>query len=278
MRVLREALARFLAEDIGRGDITSEILPDRKVRAEIVCKERAVIAGLHEASIIFDLMKCRAEGLVGEGAFVKPKTTIMKVGGKARSILSAERTALNVLMRMSGIATETRRFVDEVEKVNKNVKVACTRKTSPGFRVFDKRAVKVGGGETHRMRLDEMMLIKDNHIAVVNSVSEAVRRAKLMYGRKGRIEIETRSLKEAIEAAGAGADIIMLDNMPARQVHSVVRELGKRGLRENVVIEVSGGIMHENVQRYASADIDIISIGSITHSVKAVDMSLEIIH
>lgn len=276
MHVLREALAKFLEEDIGKGDITSEIVPDDVVRANIVCKERAVIAGLYEAGMLFEMAKCKAERLVKEGPFVRPKTTIMNVQGSSRSILSAERTALNVLMRMSGIATETKKFVDEVKKVNPNVKVACTRKTAPGFRVFDKRAVKVGGGETHRMRLDDMVLIKDNHLAMVDSVSKAVRLAKQIRGYKGKIEVEVRSLREAIEAINAGADIIMLDNLTARQVRSIVKALSRKDLRDKVTIEVSGGITHKNVREYAAADIDVISIGSITHSVKSIDMSLEI--
>ncbi len=277
MHVLREALAKFLEEDIGKGDITSEIVPDDVVKAKIVCKEKAVIAGLYEAGLLFEIVKCKAESLVKEGSLVRPKTTIMNVQGSSRSILSAERTVMNVLMRMSGIATETKKFVDEVKRVNSNVKIACTRKTAPGFRVFDKRAVKVGGGETHRMRLDDMVLIKDNHLAMVDSVSKAVRLAKHLHGYKGKIEVEVRSLREAIEAIDAGADIIMLDNLTAGHVRSIVKELSSKGLRNKVTIEVSGGITHKNVREYAAADIDVISIGSITHSVKAIDMSLEII-
>lgn len=277
MHVLREALAEFLREDIGKVDITSEILPSVKARAEIICKERAVIAGLKEVCILFELAKCRARSLVKEGSFVKPNTSIITVEGNAKAILSAERTALNILMRMSGIATETRRFVDEVKKINRNVRIACTRKTSPGFRIFDKRAVKVGGGETHRMRLDEMVLIKDNHLAIIDSIDKAVRRAREIHRSRGRIEVEVRTLDEAMEAAKAGADIIMLDNLTPKQARTVVKALKKKGLRDKVMIEVSGGITHENVKRYASIDIDTISVGSITHSVKAVDMSLEII-
>jgi len=276
MHVLREALAKFLEEDIGRGDITSEVVPNDLVNAKIVCKERAVIAGLHEASILFDIVKCKAKSLVEEGSFVKPKTTLMIITGKARSILAAERTALNILMRMSGIATEARKFVDEVKNVNPNVTIACTRKTAPGFRIFDKRAVKVGGGETHRMRLDDMVLIKDNHLAIVGSVSKAVKLAKKKYGSKNKIEVEVHSLKEAMEAINAGADMIMLDNLTATQVHTIVKMLSRKGLRNMVTIEVSGGITHKNARQYASADIDMISIGSITHSIKAIDMSLEI--
>lgn len=275
MHVLKEALAEFLKEDIGRGDITSEIVPDEIVKAKMVCKERAVVAGLHEAKMLFEIVGCRAKSLVEEGSVVKPRTIIMTISGNAKTILSAERTVLNVLMRMSGIATETKRFVDEVRKVNPRVRIACTRKTSPGFRIFDKRAVKVGGGDTHRMRLDDMVLIKDNHLAIVGTVSNAVNKAKQLH-RSSKIEVEVRSLNDAITAVNAGADIIMLDNLTPKKVRSIVKALKEKGLRNKVTIEVSGGITHENVKKYASADIDVISIGSITHSVKAIDMSLEI--
>lgn len=272
MRVPRNTLAKFLQEDIGKGDITSRIVPNKIIRAGIICKEQAIVAGLQEARTLFDIMNCSARSLVKEGATVKPNTTIMIIRGRARSVLAAERTVLNVLMRMSGIATETRKYVKEARKTNRRVSIACTRKTSPGFRIFDKRAVKVGGGETHRMRLDDMILIKDNHLAIIGSVSRAVKLAR----RAGRLEVEVRSLKEATDAINAGADIIMLDNLSPARVGSIVRALTKKNLRRNVTIEVSGGINHANVRKYASHDIDMISIGSITHSVKAIDMSLEI--
>ncbi|MGH9909503.1 MAG: carboxylating nicotinate-nucleotide diphosphorylase [Nitrososphaerales archaeon] len=276
MHVLRNALAEFLKEDIGRGDITSAILPNVKAKAEIICKERAVVAGLKEACILFELVRCKAKNLVGEGSFVKPNTPIITITGNAKAILSAERTALNILMRMSGIATETRRFVDEVQKINQNVRIACTRKTSPGFRIFDKRAVKVGGGYMHRMRLDEMVLIKDNHLAITGSIKKAIKTAREIHRTRSKIEVEVGSLDEAIEAIEAGTDIIMLDNLTPRQVRSVVDALKKKGLRKKVMIEVSGGVTHKNAKQYAAADIDMISIGSLTHSVKAVDMSLAI--
>ena len=276
MHVLREALAKFLEEDIGQGDITSDIIPNDPVKAKIVCKEKAVIAGLHEAGILFEIVGCGVRTLVTEGAVVKPNSAIISISGNARSILSAERTVLNVLMRMSGIATETRKYVDEVRKINPKVKIACTRKTAPGFRIFDKRAVKVGGGETHRMRLDDMVLIKDNHLSIIGSVSKAVKLAKEKHGSRSKIEVEVCSLNDAIEAVNKGADVIMLDNLTPTQVHSITKTLNKEGLRDKVTIEVSGGITHKNVKRYAAADIDLISIGSITHSVRAVDMSLEI--
>ena len=277
MHVLRDALIEFLREDIGKGDITCEILPNVKVKAEIICKEKAIVAGIKEVCILFELMKCKVKNLVKDGSLVNSNTSIIIVEGNAKVILSIERTALNILMRMSGIATETKHLVNEVKKINQNVRITCTRKTSPGFRIFDKKAVEVGGGESHRIRLDEMVLIKDNHLAIINSIIEAVTKAKEIHHSRSMIEIEVENLEEAIEAIDAGVNIIMLDNLTAKQVRFVVNALKKNGLRNKVKIEVSGGITHKNIKRYASVDVDMISIGSITHSVKSVDMSLEII-
>lgn len=277
MHVLKDALANFLREDIGKGDVTSATLPAIEVKAVVICKESAVVAGLKEVCMLFVLKQCKAKNLVREGSLVKPNTPILIITGNAKAILSAERTALNILMRMSGIATETKRFVDKVRKINRKVRIACTRKTSPGFRIFDKRAVKIGGGDTHRMRLDEMVLIKDNHLAITRSIGKAVKAAREMYDSKMQVEVEVRSLQEAIEAIEAGADIIMLDNLTPKRVKTIVTALKRKGLRKRVIIEVSGGVNHKNVKQYASIDIDVISIGSLTHSVKAIDMSLEII-
>jgi len=276
MLVLKEALAEYLKEDIGRRDVTSVILPDVQAKAEIISKQKGIVAGLKEIDTLFELMGCKTKNLVKEGSIIKPNSTIVSIEGNAKAILATERTALNVLMRMSGIATETKRFIDEVKKINCNVGIACTRKTSPGFRIFDKRAVKIGGGLMHRVRLDEMILIKDNHLVIMDSVHAAVKRAREINQGQTRIEVEIRNLEEAVEAIKAGADMIMLDNLTPKQVRSIVNALKKNGLRNNVVIEASGGITHRNVKHYASIDIDIISIGGLTHSVKAIDMSLEI--
>ncbi len=276
MLVLKEALAEYLKEDIGCGDVTSMILPDVQAKGEIICKQKGIVAGLNEIDTLFELMECKTKNLVKEGSIIKPNSTIVSIEGNAKAILATERTALNVLMRMSGIATETKCFIDEIKKINCNVGIACTRKTSPGFRIFDKRAVKIGGGLTHRVRLDEMILIKDNHLVIMDSVHAAVKKAREIRRGRTRIEVEIRNLGEAVEAIEAGADMIMLDNLTPKQVRSIVNALKKNRLRNNVLIEVSGGITHRNVKLYASIDIDIISIGGLTNSVKAIDMSLEI--
>jgi nicotinate-nucleotide pyrophosphorylase (carboxylating) len=236
-----------------------------------------VIAGVEEAVALFNLVNCNAETMVRDGNVVEPDTVIMHIHGNARAVLAVERTVLNLLMRMSGIATCTRKYVEIVKSVNPNVKIASTRKTAPGLRLLDKKAVALGGGYMHRLGLYDMVLIKDNHLALVGSVAKAVRLAREMYGSRYRIEVEVRSLKEALEAIESGADMIMLDNLAVDDVAKIVDELKGRGLRDKVMIEVSGGINEDNIRSYARLDVDMISIGRITHSAKAIDMSLEIV-
>lgn len=270
-------LRGFIEEDVGTGDVTSVIVDDGLVEAEIVCKEHAVIAGVEEAVALFNLVNCNAETMVRDGNVVEPDTVIMHIRGNARAVLAVERTVLNLLMRMSGIATCTRKYVEIVKNVNPNVKIASTRKTAPGLRLLDKKAVALGGGYMHRLGLYDMVLIKDNHLALVGSVAKAVRLAREMYGSRYRIEVEVRSLKEALEAIESGADMIMLDNLAVDDVAKIIDELKGRGLRDKVMIEVSGGINEDNIRSYAGLDVDMISIGRITHSAQAIDMSLEIV-
>src|SRR5918993_1283198 len=208
---VREMLANFVQEDVGAGDITSDnIIPaDLAAKAEIVCKSRfAVVCGLEEASLLFDICGCNSEILVKEGSKVVKGTVVMNVSGYARAILKAERTVLNIIMRMSGIATETRRMVD----LAKGITILATRKTAPGLRYFDKKAVVLGGGAAHRLRLDDMVLIKDNHLALSSDVGKTVRLVRENVGSCIKVECEARTKKEALEVVAAEADIVMLDN------------------------------------------------------------------
>jgi nicotinate-nucleotide pyrophosphorylase (carboxylating) len=180
--------------------------------------------------------------------------------------------ALNVIMRMSGIATETRQMAD----LAKGVTVLATRKTAPGLRYFDKKAVVVGGGGAHRMRLDDMVLIKDNHLVLADDAAECVRLAKQNVGSSIQVECEAKSVKEALAAISAGVDIVMLDNFTPQQASKAIKQITKLGLRKKVKIEISGGVNAKNIRQYARAKPDFISLGYITHSPKAVDFSLEI--
>ncbi|HDM89013.1 MAG TPA: carboxylating nicotinate-nucleotide diphosphorylase, partial [Candidatus Bathyarchaeota archaeon] len=241
-----------------------------------VVNEPAVIAGLYEASILFEIVEAEFKAEVEDGTEVSAGTVIAEVNGSGRAILSAERTALNILMRMSGIATLTRKLVSMIRREGLDVRVAATRKTVPGLRYFDKRAVAIGGGDTHRFRLDDAILIKDNHIRIAGGVGEAIRRARSAISFSKKLEVEVKTVCEALEAAKAGADIIMLDNMSVGEVEEAIRSLRDEGLRDRVLIEVSGGIDEGNILEYARLKPDVISLGFLTHSVRAVDMSLEV--
>ena len=269
---LRSSLESFMAEDVGNGDITTESVVDRcPARGQVVVKASGVVAGVEEASEVFRLVGAVPVALVDDGEAVSPGDVILEVRGDSWSLLRAERLALNILSRMSGIATATRRLVDLARAVNPEVRVAATRKTTPGFRYFEKRAVVAGGGDPHRWSLDDAVLIKDNHLAFAGSVARAIARAR--GAGHSPIEIEVTSREMAIEAAGAGADIIMLDNFTPEEARRVHDEIKNSFLR--VTIEVSGGITEENIQRYAGA-ADVISVGSLTHSVRSLDISMDI--
>jgi nicotinate-nucleotide pyrophosphorylase (carboxylating) len=276
----RKALLNFLREDIGRGDITSNsvLKPNLLASSTILCKdsEQAVVAGLREVGIIFDLCKCSCTALVDEGSMVSHGNEVMRIQGRARDILKAERTALNLLMRMSGIATETKKFVEVVKKISKDIEIAGTRKTAPGLRSFDKKAIKIGGGRTHRNSLDEMVLIKDNHLVLTGSIRESISSAKKLVGNNIKVECEVTDLQSAIEAINFGADVIMLDNFSPHEVENATRVLKELGLRQKCLLEISGGISLANVSQFAKSNPDIISVGSLTHSAKSVDFSLEV--
>jgi len=276
-KLMEERLLEFLKEDLGFEDITTNALVPEKTtaRARIICKGEGVIAGVQEACVIFRLLNIEFKPLVRDGDRVRKGQTVMELSGSARAILSAERTVLNIMMRMSGIATETSKLVEATKKVNPKIRIACTRKTTPGFRYFEKKAVALGGGDTHRFRLDDMILIKDNHLSIIGGVREAVKQARLKTSFSKKIEVEVENAEQALEAALAGADIIMFDNMPPEEAKKTLELLEERGLREKVLIELSGGITPENIKKYSALNVDIISMGYITHSARALDLSLD---
>ena len=275
---LRESLVRFLREDIGQGDLTSQytVNKDLKSSSQIICKsEIAVVAGLEEAKIIFEICNCDSKALVNDGDIVKRGIRVMKINGNTRAILKAERTALNLIMRMSGIATDTKKFVDVVKTVSKDIKVMGTRKTAPGLRYFDKKSIILGGGHSHRNTLDELILIKDNHLAVSTSIQSAISNARLKAGKNMMIECEVSNKKSSVEAIKSGADIIMLDNFTPEMAQKTISYLRKSGLREKVLIEISGGVNISNIKDYALALPDMISIGILTHSSNSIDFSMK---
>ena len=271
-----EDLLRFIREDAPWGDVTSEtVVPDVTCRAVVRAKSQGVVAGLSEARRLFEHFGVTVRERSADGRAVAPGTVLLDLDGPARAILLVERTALNIIGRMSGIATRTREAVEAVRAVSPDVRVAATRKTAPGLRVLDKKAVILGGGDPHRYTLSDMVLIKDNHLALT-PLPEAIRRAKKesLYR---VVEVEVETVEDAVTAAGAGADIILLDNMTPDAVREAARALAGRGLRDRLTLEVSGGVGEDTLVGYAATGVDIISMGALTHTVRNFDVSLDIL-
>ncbi|MGZ7047279.1 MAG: carboxylating nicotinate-nucleotide diphosphorylase [Methanobacterium sp.] len=275
---MRDDLRQMVYEDIGFEDITTDALipEDMEANGHIIAKENGIIAGIKDINDLFEEFGVKSIINRKDGDKIELNDIVMELNGNARCILTLERTALNLLMRMSGIATLTSKTLEIIREVNENIILASTRKITPGLQYFEKNAVKIGGGDTHRFRLDDCVLIKDNHIELVGSVEGAITRAKNNVSFTKKIEIEVETLEDAITAVKNGADIVMFDNMSPDTIIETVSSLKSNGLRDKVLIEVSGGIKPENIVEYAKTGVDIISAGYLTHSAKALDLSLEI--
>jgi nicotinate-nucleotide pyrophosphorylase (carboxylating) len=272
--IVMDDIDRFLREDVGKkGDITSDALFTKQTaRAVIIAKEDCVVAGLQEAQQVFKKVGASAQLLFKDGTAVRKGNTVIEVQGLVRSILKGERLALNIIGRMSGIATETKKIVQCCKKINPTVSIAATRKTTPGFRMFEKKAIILGGGEPHRYGLYDAVLIKDNHLKMIDSIEEAIMKIKRKLP-GNPIEIEVENETDAIAAARLNVEIIMLDNFDPKTGRNVARKI--RQINPGILIEVSGGITADNIEQYASF-VDRISLGCLTHSVKNKDFSLEI--
>jgi len=270
---IKKELLRFISEDIQGGDITSVLLPKKKIKAKIISRQEGVLAGVKFAGDIFRLKGCNVKIIKKDGAKLKSNQIILQISGNAGTVLSCERTALNLLSRMSGIATQTNFLVSKIRKINKKTKLYSTRKTAPGLRFFDKEAIMIGGGHKHRMSLNDMVMIKDNHLLVTNSMEGIIKNARK---RHKHVEVEVENQRDAILAANSGATIVMLDNFSPVQIKKTITELQKKKLRNKVKLEASGGINSKNIAAYAKTGVDMISVGSITNSVKGLDLSLEV--
>ncbi len=266
-----------LREDVGRGDVTSRVTvaEESRARARFVAREDLVVSGLEAARAVF--FEAGGEEIsfaafANEGDRLAVGSVLAEVEGSARPILAAERVALNFLMRLSGIATFTSRYVEEISGTG--ARIADTRKTTPGLRVLEKAAVRAGGGTNHRAGLDDGVLIKDNHLALSGSVTEAVRRARTNSPHLLKVEVEVENLKELEEAIQAGADAVLLDNMTPEEVREAVGLARKES--PGMLVEISGGVNLQTVRSYAEAGPDLISVGALTHSAPAADVSLEV--
>ena len=268
-------LEYMLEEDGGFGDVTSNSVIDKneEVNAYIVSKDDGILAGIDVAKQLFESKDVRVIFHLNDGCGIKKGDLLMSLRGNARDILLVERTALNLLMRMSGVASAANQYVNLVDG---KVIIAGTRKTQPAIGKFDKMALEIGGADTHRFSLDDMVLIKDNHIAVVGSPIKALKKAQENVSFSKKIEIEVESLEDAILCVENKADIVMLDNMDALAVSEVIKELKNRNICNNSLIEISGGINQDNILDYVDLGVDIISIGALTHSSRSLDFSLKI--
>ena len=270
---IKKIIESALAEDIGTGDLTTQatVSPKKKGRAVAVAKENFVVAGLEVFEAAFQCLdkNIKVAKLIGDGRRAKKGDVIAEVTGSLSNILQAERVALNFFQRMCGIATLTAAYVNAVGKAK--AKIYDTRKTVPGLRVLDKMAVRVGGGTNHRMGLYDAVLIKDNHIEAAGGITAAVAAQRKHLKRSLTIEVETKNLREAREALACGADIIMLDNMTIHAMKKAVDWVAGRAL-----IEASGNVTLQRVREIASTGVDMISVGALTHSVRAADISLKV--
>jgi len=274
-----EAVSAALDEDMGRGDITSRSVVRLGVRARgsFIAKQDFMLAGLEVADAVFASFdfNLQIESSVTDGDQIKTEKAFARITGEAQILLAAERVALNFLQHLSGIATLTRRYVEAV--AGTEARIVDTRKTTPGLRMLEKYAVTVGGGHNHRLGLDDGVLIKDNHLAMAGGLTEAVRRARDVVGHLHKIEVEVADLDQVREALKTGADILLLDNMRPELVRQAVELVrAKEPEERHTLIEASGGIALDNVRAYAEAGADLISIGALTHSAPAVDISFKI--
>lgn len=271
--MLNRFIAQWLAEDVGSGDITTDsIVPaDYVTKAIIYAKQPGVLAGVAAAQAVFRYLSPEIEfaSAIQDGARLQPQTVIATVSGNARAILTGERLALNLLQHLSGIATKTATLVELVKP--HTVRVVDTRKTIPGLRLFEKYAVRIGGGANHRLGLYDAVLIKDNHIKVAGGIAAAIQLARFTNSHTVKIEVEVETLAGVAEALAAQADIIMLDNMDLPTMHQAVKLISGKAL-----VEASGGIHEQTIAAVASTGVDIISVGALTHSVQALDISLDI--
>ena len=277
--VVEKKLREFLEEDCHFKDVSSEFIPEEeKIKAKIIAKSQGYISGLEMLSLLFQILEIKLKILKKDGDPFEKGEVIVELEGNVRNILLGERVGLNLLTLMSSITTTTKKFVEISEKYGGKTKIACTRKTTPGLRVFEKRAVELGGGDTHRYSLDDMILLKDTHLRFYKGdIKKLLEDVKKRASFSKKIEIEIEKVKDILEAAQNGADVIMCDNMTPQQVKESIQELENANLRKNknIIVEVSGSITLENIRKFLELNPDVISTSNLTlFPSQKVDLSL----
>lgn len=267
-----EDIKKWIEEDINFWDVTTSLLPCINAKGKIYSKQEGVVAGLIFIKRIFEFFGSKLDILVKEGEKVSKKTAVASFDGNIHNLLQAERVSLNILGRLSGIATQTAKMIEVAHEVNPQLKICATRKVVPGLGKYDKYAVVVGGGDTHRFNLSDMILLKENHLRGFKSITEAVTKAQKVTSFSKKIEVEVQNEEQAMEAAKAGVDIIMLDNFSPQLIKVTIPKI--KSIKRDVLIELSGNINLENLQDYALEGVDLISSGSLTHSVKNFDYTM----
>lgn len=277
--ILQKEIEYFLEEDLREDDVSCTLVGNKRVRAIIFTKEDCVLSGVEIAAAILDYMNISYEIRKNDGSQAQSGDVIFELEGDSVSILRAERLVLNFLSHLSGIATNTSRYVQIVQEAAgaRAPKIAATRKTTPGIRKYEKKAVVDGGGDSHRQSLSDLVMIKDNHIEIAG-LEKAFEEAKRKTSFCKKIEIEADTKEQAIKAAEIGADIVLLDNMNPTLILEIVASLKQRGLRENVLLEASGGIRKENLREYAATGVDVISLSAVTNDAGWIDVSLDILN
>ena len=270
-------IERFLQEDISNGDITSDLFIDSNSisNAQILSREPGILSGRKELTQIFDHFKIKSNWLFQDGGYFDSNTEIVKLNGLSKSLLLSERVSLNLLGHMSGIATSTNHAVTITKKISPNTNISATRKTLPGLRKYEKYSVIVGGGLPHRYDLNEMILIKDNHYKLITNLKESINAARYKIDSNKKIELEVDSLESALNAVDLDVDIILLDNMTPEDISKFISKI--KSISKPPLTEASGGINLSNLESYASTQVDIISMGMLTHSSKSIDFSLQIL-
>ncbi|NHJ02050.1 MAG: carboxylating nicotinate-nucleotide diphosphorylase [Candidatus Heimdallarchaeota archaeon] len=276
--ILEKKLLEYLEEDMPFGDVTGQFIPNTQVIAFLKAKESGIVCGLPYVKILMETLGISVKTLVEDGSRIEPGDILLEIQGNSVDIIVVERTVLNFLMRLSGIASQTRSLVERVKDAGLRIRIAGTRKTTPGFRFFEKYAIEMGGGDPHRWDLSDMVLIKENHIKTIgeDGLNDFLKNLHKRVSFSKKIEIEVENLSQLKKILPYNPDIIMLDDFSIEDIHKAVELIEKVNLKQKILLEVSGGITPENIQNYFIEGINILSLGFLTHSVKSLDFSLKI--